>query len=351
MRLSAACSQINRSAVTTLHLNASSIPSALQSRPLTEFEHTLLSWKQAPSRSIVCSGCGRRHHGAATKFCAGFKCTHGSLGAGCGAILATCPALVYDIADVLSSRTQDGGKHIVQEVCQFAATAPATYTRCAAGHESVSKPTLLCTGFSCPNCQRFCVISSSVCFLASIGADQPTAIPPPGDVTGLQGVQHDGDNMGMGIESMHALYMMGGAAAGMLELKHLGVHRLPLTFQAISALGQLLSCLACNLVRLTVSIQDDQAGAVFSVHEKVLFFKAVARVLSLQELVMPQWEAVVGEEAADCVEALYWMPELRVVYVTEVKESPAFPPGLTFESIHSTDSGEEQDAGSQGVSL
>jgi uncharacterized protein (UPF0305 family) len=66
------------------------------------------------------------------------------------------------------------------------------------------------------------------------------------------------------------------------------------------------------------------------VHEKVLFFKAVARVSSLQELVMPQWETVVGEEAADCVEALCAMPQLRVVYVTTVKDSPVFPPGLTF---------------------
>jgi hypothetical protein len=158
----------------------------------------------------------------------------------------------------------------------------------------------------------------------------PTAIPPSGAVTALCGAQHDGGVGSMECESMHALYMMGGAAAGMLELKHLGVHRLPLTFQAISALGQLLSCLACNLVRLTVTIQDDQAAAVFSLLQKSLFFKAVARVSSLQELVMPEWEAVVGEEAADCVAALYWMPELRVVYVTEVKDSPAFPPGITF---------------------
>jgi hypothetical protein len=76
----------------------------------------------------------------------------------------------------------------------------------------------------------------------------------------------------------------------------------------------------------------------------------VARVSSLQELVMPQWETVVGEEAADCVEALYSMPQLRVVYVTRVKQSPAFPRGLNFLCMDTMGSVPAQDVASHDIS-
>lgn len=338
MRLSACCAQIDTSAVTTLHLNAASVPCSPHSRPLSEFEHILLSWRQSPSRDAVCSGCGNRHHGAATKFCAGFTCDY-PIGPDkvCGRSLATVYALVYDIATVLTSGTGDGGKRVLEEVRQFAATAPRTPSKCVQDHEFSKSPTLLCPGFSCPDCGRVCVTDHSrSCNLATIRTDVPTPIQfARGPLRESFADDHpDADGAGSpGSDSMHALYMMGGAASCMRNLQHLGIHRLPLTFQTISILGQILSSLECRLLKLTITTESVPGAVGFSVHEKLLVFRAIARVSSLQELYIPQWEALVGEEACDCIEPLHNMPELQAVYVTEVKHSPAFPPGLIFRTL------------------
>jgi hypothetical protein len=355
MRLCAACSQINRSAVTTLHLNAAPVPLTMQNRPLSEFEHYLLYWRQAPSARAMCSDCERTHHGKATKFSVGFKCNgYRYNGTKCHRIVAVKYAPMYDIETVLSSSTGNGGHDIFQEIRRFAATAPSLLQKCVApDHEPKSTPELVCPGFACPDCRKFCVIihKDTHCCTLSLGCTRlPSAMYSLPSVPHSCGAHRDGGIGSMGSDCMHALHMMGGAAAGMLELKHLGVHRLPLAFQAISALGQLLSSLACKLVRLTVTTEHVQGAAVFSVHEKVLFFKAVARLSSLQELVMPQWEAVVGKNEAECVEALYGMPQLRVVYVTRVKQSPAFPRGLNFRCMDTMGSVPVQDVESHDIS-
>ena len=130
MRLSACCAQMDTASVTCMHLNAASVRASPQSRPLSEFEHTLLAWKQAPSKDAVCSGCGHRHHGAATKFCAGFMCEH-PVGPHqvCGRSLATVYALMYDITAVLTSGTADGGRRVVQEVHCLLYTSPSPRDR------------------------------------------------------------------------------------------------------------------------------------------------------------------------------------------------------------------------------
>jgi hypothetical protein len=272
MRLSAACSQINRSAVTTLHLNAAPVPIAMQSRPLSEFQHVLLSWRHAPSARAMCCGCGTTHCGKATKFSVGFKCGgYKFSGNRCWRIVALEYAPIYDIETVLmiSSSAGNGGYAIFQEIQQYAALVPCLHQKCVAGnHRTSSRPDLLCPGFSCPNCRRFCIMldeTTPCCSLFGNCPRFPSAVLSGQSVPQFSAAHRDG---GMGSESMHALYMMGGAAAGMLELKHLGVHQLPLAFQAISALGQLLSSLACKLVRLTVTTEHVQGAAVFSVNEK-----------------------------------------------------------------------------------
>ena len=62
-----------------------------------------------------------------------------------------------------------------------------------------------------------------------------------------------------------------------------------------------------------------------------MLFSAMALVRGLKELHMPDWEAIVGEDG-ECVEPLYGLPHLELVHVPEVKQSSAFPRGLTFQT-------------------
>ena len=116
----------------------------------------------------------------------------------------------------------------------------------------------------------------------------------------------------------------------MTSLKHLGLHNIRISFPVVCNLGQFLSSLPRCVTTLTLA-EVDVGGA--SEGDKVLLFRAVALVRGLRDLHVPEWEAVVGGAAAACAQPLRALPHLHTIYVAEVKQSAAFPPGLNFQAI------------------
>lgn len=126
------------------------------------------------------------------------------------------------------------------------------------------------------------------------------------------------------------LCTLGGAVQQLTQLHHLGLYRVPVTVRSIAALGQLVYNLPASVTELTLSTTTVKNSTV-GVSEKLQFFRAVAVVVSLKELHMPEWEQFVGEDSVDCVEPWYGVASLETVYVQEVKENCSFPPGLSFK--------------------
>lgn len=122
---------------------------------------------------------------------------------------------------------------------------------------------------------------------------------------------------------------IGCLATSMESLQHLGLQGVTLSQGAVLNLGQLLGSLPPSVTKLTLSILCKDA----SVSTRVLLFKAIARMRSLRELRMPQWEEVVGEDAVECVLPLKSLPHLHVVMVTEVTNSNDFSPEICFQAI------------------
>lgn len=116
----------------------------------------------------------------------------------------------------------------------------------------------------------------------------------------------------------------------MTSLQHMGLHNIHIFFPVVCNLGQLLSSLPRCVTTLTlaeVELRGSNEG------DRVLLFRAVALVRGLRELHVPQWEALVGGAAAACAQPLRALPHLHTIYVAEVKQSAAFPPGLNFQAI------------------
>lgn len=132
----------------------------------------------------------------------------------------------------------------------------------------------------------------------------------------------------------HMLGAIEGAMSHMTHLQHLDLHDLRLTPLMIPALEQLLGNLPTSVTQLTLSTVSPHLVEFGGVH-KLLFFRAVSRIHSLQELHMREWQQFVGSDATVCAEPLQSMPGLRI-FVPRVRESPAFPPGLTFVSPQGT---------------
>ena len=133
---------------------------------------------------------------------------------------------------------------------------------------------------------------------------------------------------------LQVLCTLGWSLPQLKELKHLGLHSLLLTAETLSALGQLLSSLPRSVTTLTISVDvAGGGGAVYKLPERLLFFKAVAMVRGLRRLALPQWETLVGGDAAACVEPLAAHPLLEAVFVNEVLESSAFPQCLRFQEL------------------
>lgn len=136
------------------------------------------------------------------------------------------------------------------------------------------------------------------------------------------------------VSLLQVLCTLGWSLSQLKGLKHLGLHSLVLTSETLSALGQLLNSLPPCVSVLTIAI-DVAGGAstLRSLPERLLFFKAVGLVRGLRQLALPQWEALVGVDAAACVAPLLDLPLLEAVFVNAVQVSPAFPECLRFLEI------------------
>lgn len=156
----------------------------------------------------------------------------------------------------------------------------------------------------------------------------------------------------MSFEYMHMLGALEGAVLNMTHLQHLGLHNLYLTPHLIPALEQLFVSLPSSLTKLTLHTCGANGGNQFGEPHKLMFFRAVSRIESLQELHMSQWDVFVGSRDIGasavrrvisraacpsslepvCAEPLQSMSGLRV-FVSNLQESVAFPLGLAFVPI------------------
>ena len=189
------------------------------------------------------------------------------------------------------------------EMCEFLATCP-DQIRIWCGHGcgpiSCGKESLthILSGAKCSHCSNF------VPAYTSSGQH-------------LDPHQHPGriitqPRIGVAIESSHNLSVLGGFAARMKFLQHLGLHCFSPSLPVVRNLGQLLSSLPLTVTTLTL------AGLVLGSlkqSEKRLFLRAVAQMRGLRKLRMPQWEAVVGDDAGVCVQPLRALPHLLTIFV------------------------------------
>lgn len=127
----------------------------------------------------------------------------------------------------------------------------------------------------------------------------------------------------------HQLLTFGGVAACLYGLKHLGLHNISMSPSAIRSLGLAAGSLPHTITTLAL----DFVLVHLTVTQKMMLFKAISRMRSLQKLRMPQWEEVVGGDAGACVVPLQMLPHLQAVLVSEMKESPAFPTTIVFKTI------------------
>lgn len=133
-------------------------------------------------------------------------------------------------------------------------------------------------------------------------------------------------------ELARLLRTFGDAVHRLEQLEHLGLHQVPLIPQLMSALAELLSSCPRAVTTLTLTtVRVD--GHVCGVVEKLLFFRAVAMVQGLRELHMPDWEAFVGDDATVSTEPLHSLIHLESIFLTEMKQTAAFPSTLIFQSV------------------
>lgn len=139
----------------------------------------------------------------------------------------------------------------------------------------------------------------------------------------------------MSFEFMHMLGAVEAAVTNMSNLQHFGLFYISLTPHLIPALEQLLGSLPNSVTKLTLDTERYPNSVQFGEVHKRMFFRAVSRVESLQELHMQGWEQFVGSTASVCAEPLQSMPGLRI-FVPTVRVSDTFPPGLVFVPTEAT---------------
>lgn len=88
-----------------------------------------------------------------------------------------------------------------------------------------------------------------------------------------------------------------GFAAQLASLQHLALHSIALSMGTLRSLGQLLGSLPSSVTTQTL----DKLPGNMSAAEKLLLCKAIARMQCLKQLNFPQWEDVVGKDAASSV--------------------------------------------------
>jgi hypothetical protein len=317
-------------ALHTLHIPADVFPhdetdGVPESRDLTALEHILRSCsKQTVEHACPVHGLTRVC--CLDHFVLGFSCRDPPAFTVCPGFCMMAHSPRFNITSLSSSSISAAAnlrKSLVKKE-HFLARAPASDEVCNQCHTCRrNRPGKICPGFQSPHCHQF-IIEHTL-------ARESSVLPLARQIKALDnstGIVHAPKSKTFGM-------MLWDAVACMPNLQHIGVHDLQPSLHTATALGQLLSCAPPSVSKLTLTISDTGKAADFpnDVEEKMLLFKAVASLKGLRELVMPQWEAVVGQHASECVAVLKGMPVFETVYVAEVKDSSAFPPGVDFRTI------------------
>lgn len=135
------------------------------------------------------------------------------------------------------------------------------------------------------------------------------------------------DEKSKAVDPCEVLFVLGGVASQMCYLKELCLGNLLLTMSCIRGLGQLFSTLPSSVVILYLTFAQGhvQSSSTGTALESMMFFRAIALVRSLEQLFLPQWEWIVGEDAYACTEPLRGLPHLQTIHVREVRATAAFP--------------------------
>jgi hypothetical protein len=133
-------------------------------------------------------------------------------------------------------------------------------------------------------------------------------------------------------ECAQVLNTLVGLLPQLTSLRHLGLHNMLLHALLMPSLGQLLMNLPPSVTSLTLTTAPSTKPLEVGQLQRSMLFNAITSVKSLRELHVPNWEDVVGDDAA-CLEPLSQMPHLEAVYVAKIGQSSAFPEWLGFKEI------------------
>jgi hypothetical protein len=139
-----------------------------------------------------------------------------------------------------------------------------------------------------------------------------------------------GRNSAFNIDCQHVLDTLAGVLPQLTSLRHVGLHNLPLQTQLMPVLGHVMMSVPPSVTALTLATAASVLDVDVGPFQKSMLFEAISLVRSLRELHMPNWENLVGHDAA-CFEPLFQLPHLEVVYVSQVKTSAAFSAQLVFK--------------------
>lgn len=135
-------------------------------------------------------------------------------------------------------------------------------------------------------------------------------------------------------------------------LQTLQLSKIPFTMAVVRRLGQFFCTLPSSISKLQLEFVHMATATPSRVHgyrsntqssmggdasrgaalERILLFRAIALVRSLQNLSMPQWEVIVGDDAHACTEPLRGLPQLKKIHVRKVRSTAAFPTCFKFSS-------------------
>jgi hypothetical protein len=304
-RLSCSMHMVQPDAITTLHLSAASTSVPAQGE---NFGRVMSALQKSPDYNTavawLCCKCGNGQLG---------RLNHAVLGFLWPSLGHFVPSPCQQLFDASGSVTFEKYLSGLQDTLSSSETVYCSGCNNSVG---IHAPTTVALGFKCSSCTDGVRANPSPPKIFDI---DDLATPEPSEY------------------NREVLCMMGGMLQRLKGLQHLGLHNLPLQSWLGCALGQVFADMPDTLTCLTLSTSinkstsDSTGSAAVQGFERAMVFKAVAHLKRLKELHMPEWEAFVGC-APSCCAPLRAVPGLTI-YVSEVKNSPAFPHYLKFSAI------------------
>lgn len=315
-RVAFALSHPRCNTITSLHFPVVNHPQpVLHSDEFQRFRHLLQFWiSQRPTPS-ACGSCGKETTAVCSKVSVGFQCQSSA----CRQFCATTYAPVYEIKSILAMhsspravQTCSSFYHHLKEFCESAPDTPSFCCSCKGTFWG--KPTLLLVGFLCNSCGKMCPVRTS----------RPPQVP-------VLSIMASGWCTKVSNDVTQVLCTLSSAACNLKNLRHLGLHHLPLSLDLVPVLGQLTGSLRTTLTSMTLSEPYIVENSKFGAQEKALFMRAMSRAQKLRKLSILSWEHIIGTDAQACVGALQNLPELEAIVVSKVTDCITFPSCLPFK--------------------